>query len=246
MRRHHSSMLREKYAPETFSPRQLHTLFRIIADSKGYRRLLVEIVAQQLGGLWHRTTITGYYEGRIPTRQGLPEQFKRKPQAILRRKLKYNTENFPEIMRRLADEHPEFAENVETITRILLLTEEEEEGPKPRKKPPKNNNRNTHNRKNKQQVRMHRTQSDTEYMRFLECMERIAIQARIDAGNVCLEFLHKATIKPPTFGFSAWVFVWTRSFCTVQKVFAHLGKVPAQTPKNLCLFCPTFCSLWLV
>jgi len=65
--------------------------------------------------------------GRTPTRQGPLEQFKRKLQAILRRKLKYNAENFLEIMRRLADEHPEFAENVETITRILLRTEEEEE-----------------------------------------------------------------------------------------------------------------------
>ena len=108
------------------TPEQLHTLFRIIADSKGYGRLPVEIVAQQLGGLWHRTTITRYYEGRIPTRQGPLEQFKRKLQVILRRELRYNTENF-EIMRRLADEHPEFAENVEMITRMLLRTEEEEE-----------------------------------------------------------------------------------------------------------------------
>jgi len=38
-------------------------------------------------------------------------------------------------------------------------------------------------------------------------MERIAIRARINAGNACLEFLHKATMKPPTFGFSAWIFV---------------------------------------
>jgi len=71
-----------------------------------------------------------YIKRAMPTRRKLLQRLRRnlnRIQIVLRRELRYNTGNFLEIMRRLADEYPEFAENVETITRILLRTEEEEE-----------------------------------------------------------------------------------------------------------------------
>ena len=61
----------------------------------------------------------------MPTMQKELRIPKRRIWVVLRKELRYNAENFLEIMRRFADEHPEFAENVETITRILLQTEEE-------------------------------------------------------------------------------------------------------------------------
>jgi len=110
---------------KSLSIEQTHQLFRIIAESKGYRRLTVRAVASQLGLDFRK--LHRYMTRGMPRRTREFEEFRRKILEIPSRELKYNTENLISILRSLAETYTETQQQAETIIRMILGIEEEEE-----------------------------------------------------------------------------------------------------------------------
>jgi len=121
---------------EFLSIEETHTLFRIMAELKGYGRLTQDQAARQFEGLT-RQTLQRYMErGEMPTTpSGVARMQKRIILPTLRRDLLENTTLLIEVLRRFADQYPDRTATIKQILRALMepieepTTETEEEPP---------------------------------------------------------------------------------------------------------------------
>jgi len=105
------------------SVEEVHDLFRIIAESKGYGRLNVRLVARQIG--MKKSTLHRYMTRGLPTSPSRLEDVRNNIKRNLTMDLKYNVDGLLEILRVFIDIHPERRDEVSEIVGKLMETDEE-------------------------------------------------------------------------------------------------------------------------